>query len=49
MSSPGRRSGRARFLWLSAALVLALGAAAALYHSDGPGERMKIRRELRKF
>ncbi len=49
MRPPGRRSGQARFLWLSAALVLVLGAVAALYHSDLPGERVKIRRELRKF
>lgn len=49
MRPPGRQSGLARFLWLSAALVLALGTVTTLYHSDGPGERMKIRRELRKF
>jgi hypothetical protein len=42
-------SRRPLFLWLSAALVLATLAVAMVYSSDSPGERLKIRRELRKF
>lgn len=36
-------------LWLSAALGVATLAAAVFVSSDSPGEKLKIRRELRKF